>query len=1409
MKTAYTFADVKKLLQKIDPKDPPLIQAFDVLTGVGFALLPFVAGPAGAVVSALAPVREALVKAGEYVFSKLTTARNDRETPLARAELLQLAFAATCHVSVCEAVSVTVVEVKKQLKLHSDAHLTRVTPKPGDPGDPVGPVDARVYSFPVATDGLAVVLNSLADGYRDAARQVAVVVKSTQEYETAPKDRQQGAEAAISALPRKGEEYFRANLVALAREFADFNVWLQFARDEAVQKQLAGATGGIEQLLTIVRESKATIDVGLCHLTELVRALPLELKNDAADKIIDALRRRYAARLDEPIVRETSSRAVAELTFPPIRELFIPQSFKAVARRKDTRLESDAMWNQVKSYDELGPFLLHTLESPHSFNLPLVILGHPGSGKSLLSEVLAGRLLGNKMFPIRVQLRDINADADIQDQIEQWVRKETGECCNWTDLSRRLADLGCPPLVILDGYDELLQASGRVFATYVVNVQRFLEREELLGRCARAVVTSRMTLIDKAVIPENTIVVRLDPFDAKKQVEWVRIWNAANYGYFAKYADKVKPFALPKGNAKVAELASQPLLLLMLALYDSEDNALSKSEALDQTALYDDLLRRFIRRERTKGDAGDEFNALESAEQVAEIDRDLERLGVAAVGMFNRRALHIASGDLNQDIKFFQMEEPAAAGPGKLLTAAEKLLGSFFFVHQSRGGETGAAQPAASFEFLHNTFGEYLTAEFLFRRVTNEVEDVNDDAAADKLGRKNRLGQRLDKATAFPPEWYACLAHTPLHTRPVVLRMFHEWSRHEAPRRGLTPGKLAHGLDVIVENQLERVLKNTTPPVLFTEERPTPFPRFPVIGHFAVYTLNLVLIRTALVDGVYRPNLDVVGAHEDGTTPWEQLTYLWRSWFSLANLGPLANLVSTELVSKNGTPKLTYRKDHARAGDPSREEVVKSVAEALGDPLARALSGACFGDRTRADAEATQRAVRTAALPLELTALVCTMEADGEVDKQTVSSAVELILKQPEREHPAQLRLLTLLLRHGLAQDLFRQIQPHVTQSWVLAAAPPIVVAYCLWGLSVGVGHARDAFLDLSHEALIVDLVRLTRIYERQLGINPAYRRALLSPLYRRLRERDDTSRLEYELERRRSARADRLAVLDVVSGMLEEQINTRQRDELESLFRRSLNSLMPDDMVDDPELVLSVVACARQLGNPGLASDVLEEAARRLGRSGVLDTDLIARLAEQADALEVRDVIRYLVEPVLGRVTLEYGVSLPAGLDSTVKVLEQAAEQGYSAEVRDYLHHTLRSDVFRTLPPAKAARFARLARRLGEPELAREIWGRSFALNPERLSDVPLSQAVGYFRLAFEAGDRGWIGVAWHRSEIASRHPRDLAHLDLEQMIDLLQVASLVGGEWAAEAVRAWRKSSPAFAALYSDDFLNIIRNT
>lgn len=100
-----------------------------------------------------------------------------------------------------------------------------------------------------------------------------------------------------------------------------------------------------------------------------------------------------------------------------------------------------------------------------------------------------------------------------------------------------------PLIIILDGYDELLQAKGTIFSGYLERIRVFQQDQKAMNRPVRIIITSRITLIDKARIPANSTILRLMEFDREQRQMWIDIWNNINADYFK--ITNIKPFTLP------------------------------------------------------------------------------------------------------------------------------------------------------------------------------------------------------------------------------------------------------------------------------------------------------------------------------------------------------------------------------------------------------------------------------------------------------------------------------------------------------------------------------------------------------------------------------------------------------------------------------------------------------------------------------------------------------------------------------------------------------------------------------------------------------------------------------------------------------------------------------------------------
>ncbi|MFE2140770.1 hypothetical protein ACFXA3_03280 [Streptomyces sp. NPDC059456] len=210
---------------------------------------------------------------------------------------------------------------------------------------------------------------------------------------------------------------------------------------------------------------------------------------------LSALRRAASLLLEAPVLG--AQETAVEMSIPTLREAYVSTDFRVAEFGAADRLAGAAWWQQHEVRGGLDTFLEGFLTAPKAVESPIMLLGLPGSGKSLLTKLLAARLPADDFLVVRVPLRDVPADAGVQDQIETAIRQATGErTMDWADVVRTAGR--ALPVVLLDGFDELLQATGLHQSDYLERVSAFQQREAALGRPLAIVVTSRTVVADRA-----------------------------------------------------------------------------------------------------------------------------------------------------------------------------------------------------------------------------------------------------------------------------------------------------------------------------------------------------------------------------------------------------------------------------------------------------------------------------------------------------------------------------------------------------------------------------------------------------------------------------------------------------------------------------------------------------------------------------------------------------------------------------------------------------------------------------------------------------------------------------------------------------------------------------------------------
>jgi len=489
-------------------------------------------------------------------------------------------------------------------------------------------------------------------------------------------------------VPGVAVRRYQEHLRRLAGEFPEVAFWADRMDHASAHDQLQRLRTGLEGL---------------------GRVLDRIASGGPPDDRRQSLARRYRKSLDRPIV--ATGDVPEGMSIPPLAAAYLNPRYRAASATGRARLDQEPWWEEQRVCDDLQEFLVSHLTSVNATEAPLIVLGQPGSGKSVLTKVIAARLPARDYLAVRVALREVPADTDLQSQIEYAIRDATGESLSWPALARSAG--GALPVVLLDGFDELLQATGIGQTDYMEQIARFQEREADQGRPVAVIVTSRTAVADRARIPAGAIAVRLEPFTDEQIRSWLAIWNASNAAYLARR--KLQPLSADAVLRQQA-LASQPLLLLMLALYDADGNALQRhAEGLGEADVYERILTRFAEREIHKAQAGLEAEPLHAA-----VEQELLQLAVAAFAMFNRGRQWVTEGELSADLTALLgttgTRQPAT-GFYAPSSPAQLVIGRFFFIHQAQAVRDGT--PLTTCEFLHATFGEFLSARLILRELSD------------------------------------------------------------------------------------------------------------------------------------------------------------------------------------------------------------------------------------------------------------------------------------------------------------------------------------------------------------------------------------------------------------------------------------------------------------------------------------------------------------------------------------------------------------------------------------------------------------------------------------------------------------------------------------------------------------------
>ncbi|MFG2067981.1 NACHT domain-containing protein [Micromonospora tulbaghiae] len=674
-----------------------------------------------------------------------------------------------------------------------------------------------------------------------------------------------------AAVAKRATSNYRDRYTRLAADIPEFGLWSSNEEHAATRAEIRKAAEDLNRIQHANTETLAALEARLTETVSQRQAKGIEERLSAAAVGV----------LSKALWRSGGSSS--ELVFPSVVEGFISPRYRVATFDRQSELTNERWWESRPIKTDLASFLASYIAHPDSAHQPLIILGHPGAGKSLLTEIVAARLPSAAFTPILVKLRRVNADAELHQQIETAIDVAARERISWGTLCRESITT---KVVIFDGFDELIQATGVTQSGYIEKIAHFQEEEWQSGHSVIPIITSRTLVMDRVRVPEGSLVMRLEDFNDSQIERWTKAWNRVN--------DKSTAFSPLDASriARLGSLARQPLLLTLLAIYDAEGgiDALDPGVegSISQTTLYKKLLDSFIARqvrEKSRADIGE----TEQRRQEKALRRDL---ALAAFAMFNRGHQFIAEEDLSRDLNSFETNDRSAAKRGfaEPVSRASTTIAAFFFVHVAQADahlEDGTRQ---TYEFLHATFGEYLVAEHVCLLLADLTADWE------------RTRERLFTARPDDSVFRGLLSHQPITTREAITTFAQSLLRDYFP----DPEPVQRTIAALFEDVKARG---------GGQEAYEPVPYDPV-ARLANYTANLVVLAALCSpEGMRLESLS-------NSTNFRSCVYTWRAGMSASAFDSLMK-------------KVGRVDDRLIAKDRPSDETADEIAEQLADNLHR------------------------------------------------------------------------------------------------------------------------------------------------------------------------------------------------------------------------------------------------------------------------------------------------------------------------------------------------------------------------------------------------------------------------------------------------------------------------------------------
>ena len=375
-----------------------------------------------------------------------------------------------------------------------------------------------------------------------------------------------------------------------------------------------------------------------------------------------------------------------------------------------------------------------------------VISGNPGAGKSTLAKVWASKLAEDKRQVLYISLNQVRKSTSPEEVITEFIDRKLHRFRHNPYTSLGKENITNKLIIIFDGLDEWVaegNSSVEAVRTFIDNVVHMLQDANSRAIQLKILLLGRPIAIQKneKLIENYGRIYHLLPlyvtnhFEKKrtknynllkedKRPDWKSIYTKFHH---INFDEKI----LTREEGELANVSSEPLLIYLLtfALNTNEENEIDLDD-LNINVIYDKILQRVHRRKYVETGRHRSID-----DQISEDDyfQIMENIACSAwrkgdERTTTRQAINEQFELQPQKLKNLWEQYVNEAPQSR---DVEALLSSFYF--KKKDGESDDSL----YEFTHKSFGEYLMAKHIIRKLDKWSRLFNGDL--DESGDHNHI----------------------------------------------------------------------------------------------------------------------------------------------------------------------------------------------------------------------------------------------------------------------------------------------------------------------------------------------------------------------------------------------------------------------------------------------------------------------------------------------------------------------------------------------------------------------------------------------------------------------------------------------------------------------------------------------